>query len=238
LKFAETKYDYYFQRPFNLDINGRRVLRNVDICQAARGPRRPHERVFRYLVPDESGHIVLYFSGGWEPTMESDEAMVQAIEVLPELKPHIRINAGSECDVVDWGGYVWNADRDYRSGTAISTDKAVSQASPTLYDQSLYRTARTGKDFLYTVSVPPGLYVVHLKFAELWLNELGKRPMDVEVNGRKFLRSWDPAATAGKIGATSDVRFEDITPDGNGRITVRLIATGANEAILQGVEIE
>ncbi|MDD5706929.1 MAG: malectin domain-containing carbohydrate-binding protein [Kiritimatiellae bacterium] len=238
LKFAETQFDYFFQRPFNLDINGRRVLRNVDTCQAARGPRRAHERVFRYVVPDGDGRIVLAFSGGWEPTMATDKAMVKAIEVLPEAKPHIRINAGSERAVVDWGGYVWEADRDFQEGTTIASDHALTQASPTLYDQVLYRTARMGKEFSYVFTASPGLYTVHLKFAELWLGEAGKRPMNVEVNGRRFLTSWDPATAAERTDMAADVRFEDIVPDGTGQITVRVSGAGANEAILQGLEIE
>ena len=55
LKLAEPECDYFFERPMNLDINGRRVLRNFDICHAARGPRRAYERVFRYLVPMPKG---------------------------------------------------------------------------------------------------------------------------------------------------------------------------------------
>ena len=238
LKFAETKYDYFFQRPFNVDINGRRVLRNFDICQAARAPRKAYERVFRYLVPDENGRIVLHFSGGWEPTMKSDDAMVQAIEVLSELKPHIRIDAGSEHDVVDWGGYVWNADSAFTGGKAIRSDAAVSQASPTLYDQELYRTARTGRNLVYSVSVPPGLYTVHLKFAELWLKKPGDRPMNIAINGNTIRQNWDPATAAGQVNMAADIRVENVAPDQNGKITIIVAATAENDAILQGIELE
>src|SRR5206468_5494967 len=57
LKFAEPEYDWFFERPFNLELNGRTVMRHVDICQAARGPRKAHERVFHYVVPDGEGQI-------------------------------------------------------------------------------------------------------------------------------------------------------------------------------------
>jgi len=46
------------------------------------------------------------------------------------------------------------------------------------------------------VTVPPGLYTVHLKFAELWLAAVGKRPLHVEVNGRRAREGWDPATEA------------------------------------------
>ena len=111
-------------------------------------------------------------------------------------------------------------------------------ASPTLYDQELYRTARSGKTFSYTLAAPPGLYTVHLKFAELWLTKAGERPMDIAINGRLVRKSWDPAAAAGRIAMAADLRIDNITPDKEGHIVISLRATGANDAILQAIEIE
>jgi hypothetical protein len=222
----------------NVDINGRRVLRNFDICHAARGPRRAYERVFRYLVPDAEGRLVLRFSTGWDPVKTCDEAIVQAIEVLPEQKSTVRINAGAATAWIDWNSFLWSADSFFQGGKTLESAAAVAQASPTLYDQQLYRTARAGKDFQYIVPVTPGLYVVHLKFAELWLKEAGKRPMNIEVNGRRVWTQWDPATAAGQPNMAADVRVEDVTPDAGGHIAVRVSAAGASDAILQGIEIE
>jgi hypothetical protein len=238
LKFAETKCAWSFERPFNLSINGRRLLDNFDICQAARGPNRAYERVFHHLVPNAQGNLVLHFTGGFEPMQKTDEALVQAIEVLPETKPTIRIDAGAEKEFIDWNSFVWSADAHFDGGTVIQSGAPVSQASPTLYDQALYQTARSGKAFSYAVSVPPGLYTVHLKFAELWLKGIGQRPMRVEVNGRAVRDGWDPAEAAGQTGMAADIRVEDIAPDKDGRIAIYVRATGANDAILQGIEIE
>ncbi len=238
LKFAETKYDYFFQRPFNLDINGRQVLRNFDICQAARAPRKAHERVFRYIVPDKNGRIVLRFSSGWEPVMKSGDALVQAIELLPEAKPTIRIDCGADREFVDWNSMIWSADSAFTGGKAIRSDAAISQASPTLYDQELYRTARTGRKLAYGISVPPGLYTVHLKFAELWLTKSGDRPMDIEINGSTIRQNWDPATAAGQLNMAADIRIENIAPDQDGKIVIVVAATAENDAILQGIEVE
>jgi hypothetical protein len=164
--------------------------------------------------------------------------MVQAIEVLPEQRPASRVNAGSDVEFVDWNGCVWTADAHFSGGTTLKSAAPVAHASPTLYDQELYRTARSAKTFTYTLAAPPGLYTVHLKFAELWLPTVGQRPMDITVNGRLVRRSWDPAAAAGRIGMGADVRADNITPDREGHITIGLRATGANDAILQAIEIE
>ena len=156
LKFAEPAHEWSFQRPFNLDINGRRLLSNFDVCQAARGPRRAHEKVFRHLVPDAEGRLVLRFTGGWDPALESEKAIVQAIEVLPEDRSLIRVDAGSDTPFVDWNSFIWAADAGFDGGATIRCNEPVAQASPTLYDQQLYRTARTGKCVAYTFSVCRG----------------------------------------------------------------------------------
>jgi hypothetical protein len=238
LKFAETQYAWSFERPFNLSINGRRVLENFDICHAARGSHRACERVFRNLVPDANGKLLLHFTGGFEPMRKTDEVIVQAIEVLPETRPVVRIDAGAESNFIDWNGFVWSADSLFDGGTILRADAPVSQASPTLYDQALYQTARCGKTLSYSVPVSPGVYAVHLKFAELWHTEAGQRPMNIEINGRTAREHWDPAEAAGQVGMAADIRVEDVTPDKNGKITIRVTAVGSNEAVLQGIEIE
>ena len=238
LKFAETTYAWSFERPLNLSINGRRVLNNLDVCQAVRGPNRAYDRVFHHLVPNEAGNLVFRFTGGFEPMQKTDEALVKAIEVLPETRPTVRIDAGAEKDFIDWNSFVWTADTAFDGGSALQSEIPVSQASPTLYDQPLYQTARSGKAFSYSFSLPPGLYTVHLKFAELWLKESGQRPMRIEVNGAAVRENWDPATAAGQTGMAADIRAEDIAPDNQNKITVRVIALGANDAVLQGIEIE
>jgi hypothetical protein len=102
----------------------------------------------------------------------------------------------------------------------------------------LYQTARSGRALVYSVPAPPGVYVVHLKFAELWLKETDQRPMNIEVNGRVVREHWDPAEAAGQTGMAADIRVEDVTPDKDNKITIRISAVGSNDAILQGIEIE
>lgn len=238
LRFSEPTYDSLFARPFHIEINGREVLRNFDVCQDARGFRKAHDRVFRYVVPNADGQIVVHFMGGFDPGQRTDEAIVQAIEILPENKSIVRISCGSETDVIDWNSFVWKRDGDMSEGQTICSTRPVTQATPTRYDQVLYQTARCGRDIRYALSLPPGLYDVHLKFAELWLPEPGRRPMDIEINGRLTWREWDPAAAAGECGMAFDLRASNVTPDKEGRIVIRILATGENDAILQGIEAE
>ncbi|MFA6244657.1 MAG: malectin domain-containing carbohydrate-binding protein, partial [Candidatus Hydrogenedentales bacterium] len=238
LKFAEPKHTFMFERPIHVDINGERMLTGFDIVQAAKGTKRAVEKTFHNLVPNAEGNIVLRFATVESPLGTSDNAMVQAIELLPEQKPVIRINAGSDAAFVDWNSRVWSADAGFEGGATLTSASPVVHASPTLYDQELYRTARSAKTFSYTVAATPGLYTVHLKFAELWLPAPGQRPMNITVNRRLVRESWDPATAAGTVGMAADFRVEDVTPDKDGHIVIGLQATGANDAILQAIEIE
>jgi len=237
LLFAETEYEWLFSRPFNVSINGSELLRNYDICQDARGFRKAKDRVFRYIIPNAEGNIALRFYSGFEPDQKSQEAIVQAIEILPEFRPVMRIDCGSITDFIDWNSFVWSKDRNFSGGQSIQSSMGVAQASPTLYDQALYQTARSGREISYTLSLPQGLYTVHLKFAELWLKDDGMREMDIVINGRKIWKSWDPATAAGQAGMAIDLQAQNITPDHNGNITLRINAVGKNDAILQGIEV-
>ncbi len=238
LKFAETTHRWAFERPINLQINGRRVLENFDICHDTRGPGRACEKVFNQILPGADGTIVLHFSGGFEPSQKTSDAIVQAIEILPETKPVYRIDVGNDINFIDWNSFVWSADTYFDGGDVIRSAAPVAQASPTLYDAALYQTARSGKTIRYSIPAPPGLYTVHLKFAELWLPEAGKRPMRIIVNGRVVKDAWDPAEAAGQIGMSADIRVENLATDKDGRIAIAVEALGSNDAILQGIEIE
>jgi hypothetical protein len=238
LKLAELTYQWASQRTMNLSVNGQQLLHDFDICQVARGPQRALDREFHNLVPDSQGRLVLHFTGGENPLTSSAKALVQAIEVLPELKPEIRIAAGAGKEFVDWNGVEWGADKDFEGGHAITSNLAVSQASPTLYDQGLYQSARSGPSFRYKIPVPPGLYTVHLKFAELWLPSPGGRRMNIQINGRSVRESWDPAEAAGKVAMAADFRTQGVVPDHQGNIIITVTAAGSTEAILQAIEIE
>ena len=237
LKFAEWQHQEYFERPMHVEINGLRVLNDFDIAHAAGGSRTAVDKAFHYIVPDADGNLTIRFLGATRHDGRTAEALVQAIEILPEFRSCVRINVGSKKEFIDWNSFVWAADPHGRGGRTLRSSRPVSQASPTLYDQPLYQTARAGRRIWYRIAVRPGLYAVHLKFAELWLPEKERRPMRVEINGTTLLRGFDPAA-AGQRGMSADRRFERITPDAQGYITLGVLAEGRHDAILQGIEVE
>jgi len=123
-----------------------------------------------HIVPDADSFITLRFTGGCEPTQTTKEALVKAIEIVPQIKPTIRVNCGGG-DFIDWNSHVWAADT--TRGDVLTSTEDVILATPTVYDFSLYQTAKAGKELVYTFDLPAGLYNVRLKFAEMWLTRPG-----------------------------------------------------------------
>jgi hypothetical protein len=137
---------------------------------------------------------------------------------------------------VDWNSAVWKEDK--TQGDRLYSNEQVILATPTLYDYPLYQTARAGRELTYAFDMPAGLYCIRLKFAEMWLDRGGGRPMDVEVNGRGFYGDFDPFTAAGGKNRSIDIRAEDVTPDARGHITVKIRAKGAQQAIVQAIEVK
>lgn len=238
LHWAETLCHQLGDRVFNVDINGRRVLRDFDVIQAAQGADRAWDEVFRYQVPDADGRIVVELIGSSHPLSTTTEAFISAIEVLPESGVQRRITCGSDRDWIDWSGQIWTADGRTKSDEMLHTTRVVWQANPTLMDQGLYQSALAGEDFTVIVPLPPGLYSVHLLIAELWQEQAGRRPMDIWINGQPLATAWDPAIQAGTVGRAADLRLDQVAPGSDGCITVRCRACGECPAILQAIAID
>jgi hypothetical protein len=238
LHWAETLCRQLGDRVFHVDINGRRVLREFDVHQAAQGADRAWDEVFRYQVPDADGRIVVELTGSSHPLSITNEAFISAIEVLPESGVQRRITCGTDRDWIDWSGQIWTADGRTKSDEVLHTTRVIWAANPTLFDQGLYQSACTGEDFTIRLPLPPGLYSVHLLIAELWQEQPGTRSMDIWINGQPLVNSWDPAIQAGTVGRAADLRLDQVAPGADGCITVRCRACGEYPAILQAISID
>lgn len=238
LKFAETDTQWFFERPMDVSVNGQRVLESFDVCHMTRGSGKSCEKSFHNIVPDASNCINLCFKGMSNPFKGSCKALVRAIELLPEFKPVVRINCGSESSFLDWNTNEWFADSHHKGGMALKSDAEIKLATPTIWDQGLYQTACGGKEIIYKISLPDGLYTIQLKFAELWLDKLGARPMDIFINGQVVKRAWDPAEAAGELAMATGIRVENVAPGKDGGISVIIVSAGENNAIIQAIEIQ
>jgi hypothetical protein len=66
---------------------------------------------------------------------------------------------------------------------------------------------------------------------------ISKRPIHIDVHGRRYWEASDPGTAPGCNGMVMDFRAENIVPDKDDKITVVITAAGENEAILQELDI-
>lgn len=152
----------------------------------------------------------------------------------------VRISVGSlEPKYVDSSGHVWAGDRFFTGGNAlIRKDQRVSRT----LDPALYQKARLG-DFRYDIPLAPGVYELHLHFAEVLYNEtpdssgLGWRKFHVFLNGRWLLRDFDISVDAPGVNTADERVFKDVSPDQDGYLHLRFASLTSNRALLSGIEI-
>ncbi|MCM8536406.1 MAG: malectin domain-containing carbohydrate-binding protein [Lentisphaeraceae bacterium] len=115
----------------------------------------------------------------------------------PELPPvedfaGLYINAGGS----ESGNFV--ADENFLEGSTYSTSEAIDTSKVETADQALYQTERYG-DFSYGIDeLEAGkTYTVRLHFAEIYLNQAGKRLFSVHANEKALLENFDVFAEAG-----------------------------------------
>lgn len=229
LRFARAEAQCAGQQVMDICVNGAVVKSQFDIAEAALFTDGVCEQVFWNVLPDTDGHIHV------ELRAVCGEAQLQAIELAPVLPDTVRVNCGSDEPFLDWMGNLWQADP--AAGETLRSDVPVVQASPTLYDQGLYQTARCGQTLEYTLPVRDSFYSVHLKFAELWLPAGQTCPMDIYINGCCVRRRWDARSAAGYKNMAADLRFDAVSPV-DGAITVRICARGDYPAIIQAIELD
>ena len=166
-------------------------------------------------------------------------APVSAPGVIAAPGEAIRISVGSpEARYVDRSGQVWLGDRNFTGGAVIEkTDRNILRT----LDPVLYRKAREG-DFQYDIPVKPGVYELHLHFAELarrgisGVSEEGERRFAVSLNGQPVLPNFDIVADAPGSETADERVFKDVSPAQDGQLHLRFWALNGSP-LLSGIEV-
>ena len=152
----------------------------------------------------------------------------------------VRILAGGSHDYIDHAGKTWTADRCYSGGTPVHSP--VSHIWRT-QDAVIYRTSRQG-EFEYRVPIKPGLYELHLHFAETLYGPEGQggggegsRVMQVRVNGRPLLSNFDVVADADGSDTADTKVFTDISPAADGKVRLEFASVHGGRAMVSAIEI-
>lgn len=138
---------------------------------------------------------------------------ITTVDTAPSNQRYdIKINCG------DGGGYsyrreYWNADRNFQAASSgvFSTNSPINGAARLV----LYMSQRTGA-LRYAFSVPDGVYIVTLMFAELYHNQPGKRSFSLAINDDTVLSDFDIVREAGAPLTAVDRAFHIRVEDNKG----------------------
>ena len=163
------------------------------------------------------------------------DAPVDNFPPAPAINKEVHILAGfSGKEWTDVAGRLWQPDRYFKGGVARPVPRNLPSAPP---DRRLVETMREagpddptddGPAFSYDIPLQPGVYELHLYFADPLLqsppphehegeDNQNVRHILVASNGRPLLQGFDTVADAGD--SDVDVRaFKDITPASDGKV--------------------
>jgi N-acetylneuraminic acid mutarotase len=139
------------------------------------------------------------------------------------------------------GGDPWLADRAYTAANEAGyiqqprrTTSTRSAIGGTL-DDPLYQDARISPMIYRITGLPPGVYRLELKFAEIQNKRPGDRQFDVIVNGAPYLIAFDIAALAGQNNALDRTTLVSAM---NGEINVQFARRqGQGDPILNAIRV-
>jgi len=203
---------------FNVQINGKVEIEDIDPISDGGGLNIADERIVRDVSPAPDGLLHLHLG------IVMGIPHLSALEILPG-KPgsqqDIRITAHTSA-WTDRDGAVWHSDAYFRGGR-----KLVHSMPGTLgADADLYSAERYGS-FSYLIPVDSrGRYTVKLHFAELYFgNEdsekeaAGKRIFRVTCNGSTLLDNFDIARENGP-GKSIIKTFSHLRPTAQGKLNL------------------
>jgi len=187
--------------------------------------------------------IVLFRQKPRPRTAESPRPQPAPVAQVPAGLPvgdEVRILAGGARNLVDRSGKLWAADAYFSGGVGVRSSAAHIWRTQ---DPAIYRNSRQG-DFSYSIPLKPGIYELHLHFAETFYGPEnvggggeGSRIMNVTANGNPLLTRFDVLADAGG-GRTADVRvFTYIAPDKDGALHLNFSSVEGGRAMVSGIEL-
>jgi hypothetical protein len=183
--------------------------------------------------------VLLSLGRAAEKTPISAHQASTELPAAPLTGEGVRILCGSpKSGSRDREGNVWVADAFFSGGTALeSPDQPLYRTR----DSLLFHTMRIG-DFSYKIPLKPGVYELHLYFADNNYSpgvamDGGEnvRVFNVTLNHHILLRDFDIIADAGPN--TADVRvFKDVTPENDGYLHLSFAGNGV-PALINAIEI-
>jgi len=178
-----------------------------------------------------------------QPAAAGAKEVVTSPPAVPVVAPpqgDLRFIVGASTPYVDRSGRIWSPDSYYSGGNVLMRPSA--RILRTL-DPDLYRHLRSG-DFRYDIPLRPGLYELHLHFAETGLADFisaessgeGQRLFRVTANGTPILPAFDVVADAAGAHIATERVFRNIAPAEDGFLHLSFTAVRST-AMLNALEL-
>lgn len=193
-----------------------------------------------------AGGVAIWSSRAHAPARTPSPGQATAVPMGAE-SDEIRILAGASVTrYVDRTGNIWSGDRFFRGGTVFSTPSHMILGTT---DPELFRSRREGDsrhegDFSYDIPLKPGLYELHLYFAETLFGENNtagggesSRVFRIGINDKLILPAFDIISDAGGSNTADEKVFKDISPAADGKLHVRFAALVNSAPFVNALEI-
>jgi len=142
----------------------------------------------------------------------------------------IRILCGGQHDFIDSSGFRWQADRYFTGGTAFHRSNQPIRGFP---DSSIFANGRQGV-FWYEIPVPPGVYEVHLLFAETTPGTREGMRSTIFAIGAGGNETLDVVSDAGGTETATMKVYPDVRPAADRKIHIRF---SSENGFLNALEI-
>jgi hypothetical protein len=152
----------------------------------------------------------------------------------------IRILAGtSQASFTDQLGRDWEPDRYFTGGVVSSAPGHVIDGTR---DSTMYQNSREG-DFQYDIPLKPGVYELHLHFAETVYGEHNpggggeaSRMFQIDANQQRLIDLLDVVSDAHGASLADERVFKDISPAADGKLHLRFTHR-VRDAFVNAIEV-
>jgi Malectin domain len=217
----------------SLTIRHEPSFRETDL--SVRGPGTGH-RPWRWVW---ALVVVALAVISWQANRVLRNRQASSSTIAGATQSNIRIQAGSPGIRINPLGILWSGDRYFTGGKAVRMP--VKPVANTI-DPDLFTTAREGT-FRYDIPVQPGVYEVHLHFAERTFGENSERgggeasrQFLVKLNGATILPGVDIFSDAGGQDIAHERVFRDVQPAKDSKVHLEFVELKEG-AVLNGIEV-
>lgn len=146
-----------------------------------------------------------------------------------------KINCGGD-QIMDF------AEDNYYSGGAVRVvNNDIDCTAPMTGPKEMYQNERFANTIIYTIPVkalPTGKsYTVNMHWAETIFSAPGKRKFNVVINNKDVLADFDVVQEAGKSNKAIVKQFNQVSPNKDGTIEVKLTKGSTGYPMISGIEI-